>query len=124
MRRVMVVVLLVACTGPSTEECLTKQSEGRTFSTGVFARNQSGCSTNADCITVRAMLTCYTGCPTAISAARRTAVEGELAGLEDTICGGSACMVNEGCNPVSAACIAGSCRTLEGAADGGTPDGG
>lgn len=124
MRRVMLAVLMVACSGPSAEECLTKQSEGSSFSTGIFARNERGCSTNADCVIVRAMLSCYTGCPRAISASRRTAVDSELAALNETICAGSACMVNEGCNPVHAECIVGVCRTVPGALDGGTPDGG
>jgi hypothetical protein len=124
MRRVMLAVLMVACSGPSTEECLTKQSEGSSFSTGIFARNERGCSTNADCVTVRAMLSCYTGCPKAISASRRAAVESELAGLNETLCAGSACMINEGCNPAYAQCVAGVCRTVQGVLDAGRPDGG
>ena len=117
--------LLAGCTcGPSGEECTMLAEGARTFTTAATAQHTGGCSTDGDCVLYRPMLSCYTACPRAIAASRRSNAETDVAGLDENVCMGSACSVTEGCEVVHARCSGGVCRTLSGAGDGGTRDGG
>ena len=126
MRAVMLFALAVAAcpANPPPEECAMIAASGKSFSNATLDKYVTTCVGDNDCTLLRAQLGCYTGCPRAIVSARLSAAQNELAGLVDPVCGTSACMVNDGCGPVRAVCVNGSCRTVAGVSDAGTTDAG
>ena len=126
MRRVTLSMLVLAScsSNPSAEECAMLASQGRAFTNSVLDKNGGSCASDSDCTTARAMLACYTGCPRAVAKNREPSAQGELQGIDDSLCSGSKCMVTEGCEAVHAKCMLGTCKTVTGEPDGGARDGG
>lgn len=121
----LVALAVAACAAnPSAEECAMIGASGKSFSNATLDKYLTTCVGDDDCTLLRAQLGCYTGCPRAIVSARLSAAQTEVAGLVDSVCGTSACMVSEGCGPVRAVCVNGTCRTVAGVGDAGTTDAG
>lgn len=121
----LLALAVAACTAnPPPEECAMIAASARSFSNATLDKYVTTCVGDDECALLKAQLGCYTGCPRAVITARRSAAESELAGLVDPVCGTTACVVNDGCGPVRAVCVAGSCRTVAGVTDAGTADAG
>jgi len=119
-------VAAAACSSAPPEDCVMIGTSARTFSDSTLMGYADGCSTDADCVLLKPMLTCYTGCPRGVRKSRELAARVALDGLSEMVCGAGTCSVNEGCNPVHAACEQSRCTAKPGAAidDGGIPDAG
>ena len=128
MRSLMLMVLFAGCSSdPNNDECVMLGSTARVFATSTLDNYVSGCSTDSDCVLLRPQLSCYTGCPRAISRMRESGAQSELSSVSGSVCGDSSCMFTEGCEAVHARCVVGSCRTAsgsDGGTDGGARDGG
>ena len=127
MSRALMLCLAVACSSAPPEDCAERGTTAKGFSDAALSQYGGSCRVTADCVLVRAMLPCYTGCPRPVLASRQSAAQTAVANLAVSVCGDSACSVSEGCNPVHAECVAGACVAAPGAAtggDAGRPDGG
>ncbi len=127
MRRavMMLLVAMASCSGPA-EDCPQVGTDARAFSETTLKEYASGCSTAADCVLTRPMLSCYTGCFSAVLKSREANAQSAVLSLTESVCGRGTCSVNEGCNPVHAECVQGVCKAMPGGAtaDAGSRDGG
>jgi hypothetical protein len=124
MRRALMLAVLAACSSGGSEDCAQLGTQAKAFANAKLDQFGGGCTTDFDCVLIRASLSCYNGCPRAVMGTRQATAQGELSGLSTTLCGSSSCVVNEGCSPVHAECVVGACRTVPGARDAGLPDAG
>jgi hypothetical protein len=124
----MALAMLGACSSPSSGDCLVVLQTASERIDERFAFHRQGCASDSDCALAPQMVSCFSGCPSAVLAAQKDDALAEVAALDMSICNGTACMISVGCNPVAAACISGVCSTVDAGVDGGvdagTPDAG
>ena len=127
MRAPIAIFLLAACSSPSTEDCLAEEQSLVDQVAGRILFYSSGCITDSDCALVAASVSCVTGCPAGVLASKVDTAAQDLMDYDSTICSGTQCSINIGCNPVHAVCKVGACVVADGSdggADAGSPDGG
>ena len=130
MRRALslLALLISACSSSSGEDCSAMAIDWQQQAEARVDFYRAGCMSDSDCTTIEASLSCVKGCPSAVLAPRKSDVQADLDALSGSVCAGTSCNVNIGCNPSYAACVSGRCRTMPGVpdagADGGSRDGG